>query len=196
METEAIWREFHQRLRAFISRRVRRSADVEDILQEVFIRIHRSVDSVQNAERLSAWIFQLTRNAIVDHFRIGKGQSEAVREDVDTVAPTDSAGEERQALKELSECIQPMVAGLPTIYREAIELTDLNGLTQIEAAQRSGLSFSGMKSRVQRARRELKGMLLKCCHVELDRRGRLADYSIRNVQRSSCGCCARDGCDR
>ena len=137
--------------RAFISRRVRRAADVEDILQEVFIRIHRSVNSVRNTERLPAWIFQLTRNAIADHFRIGKGQSKAVREDVDPVAPTDSAGEERQALKELSECIQPMVAGLPPIYRKAIELTDLNGLTQIEAAQRSGLSFSGMKSRVQRA---------------------------------------------
>jgi RNA polymerase sigma-70 factor (ECF subfamily) len=126
METEAIWREFHQRLRAFISRRVRRTADVEDILQEVFLRIHRSVDSVQKAERLSAWIFQLTRNAIVDHFRAGSRESEAVREDVDPVAPADSAGEERQALRDLSDCIQPMVAALSPIYREAIELTDLN----------------------------------------------------------------------
>jgi RNA polymerase sigma-70 factor (ECF subfamily) len=84
-----------------------------------------------------------------------------------------------------------MIAALPESYREAIRLTDLNGLTQIEAAQRSGISFSGMKSRVQRARRQLKSMLEECCRIEVDRRGGIVDYSVRDASKSPCGPCKR-----
>jgi RNA polymerase sigma-70 factor (ECF subfamily) len=191
LETEALWREFHERLRAFISRRVHRQADVEDILQEVFIRIQRGVDSLQRQERLSAWIFQITRNVIADHFRAGNRQPDATGEDFDPPSQGHGGDNERNEATELSACIEPMIAALPQIFREAIELTDLNGLTQVDAAQNVGVSLSGMKSRVQRARRELKNMLLECCRIELDRRGGIVDYSIRDARKSPCGPCGR-----
>ena len=184
LETEALWREFHQRLRAFISRRTPRSADVEDILQEVFIRIHRGVGSLHDRERPAPWLFQITRNAIIDHLRAGRSQAGSQPDDFDPPAPDGDDGPE---ILELSRCIEPMIAALPEDYREAIQLTDINGLTQIEAAKRNGLTFSGMKSRVQRARRQLKDMLLDCCRVELDRRGGIRDYSVRDVSKSPCG---------
>jgi RNA polymerase sigma-70 factor (ECF subfamily) len=190
LETEAIWREFHERLRAFISRRVPRPSDVEDILQEVFIRIHRSVDSLHNRERLASWLFQITRNAIIDHLRAGNSQIDLQPDDFDPPAP-DKGDDGLEAL-ELSRCIEPMIAGLPENYREAIQLTDINGLTQLEAAQHTGLTFSGMKSRVQRARRQLKDMLLDCCRIELDRRGGIRDYTVRDVSKSPCGPCGRE----
>jgi RNA polymerase sigma-70 factor, ECF subfamily len=189
-ETEAIWHEFHERLRAFISRRVPRPADAEDILQEVFVRIHRSIGSLQNREQPAPWLFQVTRNAIVDHLRAGNSQADAQPDDFDPPAAND--GDDRSEVLELSRCIEPMIAALPENYREAIQLTDLNGLTQIEAAQRSGLTFSGMKSRVQRARRQLKDMLIDCCRIELDRRGAIVDYSVRDVSKSPCGPCGRE----
>jgi RNA polymerase sigma-70 factor, ECF subfamily len=190
LETEAIWREFHERLRAFISRRVPRPADVEDILQEVFIRIYRSVDSLHNRERLASWLFQITRNAIVDHLRAGSSQVALQTDDFDPPAPDE--GDDGSEASELARCIEPMIAALPENYREAIQLTDINGFTQLEAAQRSGLTFSGMKSRVQRARRQLKDMLLDCCRIELDSRGGIRDYVLRDVSRFPCGPCGRD----
>ncbi len=191
IDTEAIWREFHKRLKAFVSRRVRRTDDVEDILQEVFVRIHRGISSIQQQERLPAWVFQITRNVIIDHIRSGSPQATMPLENIDPPAAADEAAEDLQGAEELSACMEPMVAALPEHYREAIRLTDLNGLTQIEAARRSGVSFSGMKSRVQRARRQLKGMLEECCRIEVDRRGGIVDYSVRDMGKSPCGPCKR-----
>ena len=187
LETGAIWHEFHERLRAFISRRISRSADVEDVLQEVFIRIHRGVGSLHKRERPAPWLFQITRNAIIDHLRAGKNQAGLQQDDFDPPAPDE--GDDRSDALELSRCIEPMIAALPENYREAIQLTDVNGLIQLEAARRSGLTFSGMKSRVQRARSQLKDMLLDCCRVELDRRGGIRDYAVRDATKSPCGPC-------
>jgi len=91
----------------------------------------------------------------------------------------------RAAEAELAPCLTPMVARLAEPYREAIELTSVHGLTQAEAATRAGLSVPGMKSRVQRAREQLKAMLLRCCEVDVDRRRGVADFQVR--ESASCG---------
>jgi RNA polymerase sigma-70 factor (ECF subfamily) len=186
--TEAVWREFHDRLRAFVSRRVPQSADVEDVLQEVFMRVHRGIGSIQQRDRLPAWVFQIARNAIIDHYRSGAVHAETAPEEIDTPAPI-ADGEDLQGLAELSTCMEPMIAALPESYRDAIRSTELDGLTQGEAARRAGLGLSGMKSRVQRARRQLKTMLEECCRIELDRRGGIVDYSVRDAAKSPCGPC-------
>jgi len=168
---------------------VRRPADVEDILQEVFIRIHRGIDSIQQRERLPAWVFQITRNVVFDHYRSGAVQPNTAPEDLDVPATGTDVGEDLSGLQELSTCLEPMIASLPDTYRDAIRFTDLNGLTQIEAARHAGLSVSGMKSRVQRARRQLRGMLEECCRIDIDRRGGIVDYSVRDAANSPCGPC-------
>jgi len=76
-----------------------------------------------------------------------------------------------------------MVKSLPEQDRQALVLTEYQGLTQKEYGERLGLSFSGAKSRVQRAREKLKQMLLECCHFELDRRNHIIDYQPH------CRCC-------
>jgi RNA polymerase sigma-70 factor (ECF subfamily) len=86
---------------------------------------------------------------------------------------------------ELARCLTPLVERLPASYREALVLTEVEGATQAEAAARLGLSVSGMKTRVQRARGRLKDLLLDCCHVELDRRRGVTGYRSR---RGPCEC--------
>jgi RNA polymerase sigma-70 factor, ECF subfamily len=81
-----------------------------------------------------------------------------------------------------------MVLALPDQDRQALILTEYQGLTQKEFGERQGLSFSGAKSRVQRAREKLKQELLACCHFELDRRGHILDYQPR------CDCCEQTAC--
>ena len=88
--------------------------------------------------------------------------------------------------RELAACLRPLIDRLPDGQREALVLTEFEGLTQTEAARRLGISVSGAKTRVQRGREQLKSLLLDCCHVELDRRGGINAYRSR---RGSCGNC-------
>jgi RNA polymerase sigma-70 factor (ECF subfamily) len=104
--------------------------------------------------------------------------------ETDIPIPPDSE-DERVAEAELAPCLTPMVARLAEPYRSAIEMTSVQGLTQTEAAKRAGVSVSGMKSRVQRARDQLKQMLLRCCEVDVDRRRGIADYQVR--ESAACG---------
>ncbi len=186
-ETEAVWRAFFKPLRAFVSRRVYRAEDADDILQEVFVRIHRRLGSLRQKDYLSAWLFQITRNAIADHYRSGPEQEQPLADDFDAPASADNDSEEQSGPSELSACVVPMIAALPEKYRDALIMTDLNGMTQQEAASHIGVSLSGMKSRVQRGRKQIKDMLLTCCRVELDRLGGVVDFAPRD--NDSCSVC-------
>jgi len=162
---------------------------VDDILQEVFVRIHRSLGHLKRTDRLGAWVFQITRNAIAEYFRSPAAPPDAPHERLDLGVPSpeeESTAGDGVELRQLSACLEPMIASLPQSFREAIRLTDLNGMTQRAAAQRSGLSVSGMKSRVQRARQKLTEMLLECCRIELDRRGGILDYQQRKAGCDHC----------
>ena len=183
-ETEVVWNAFSKPLRAFVSRRIRNAEDADDILQEVFMRIHRGLGSVRHNGKLAAWLFQIARNTIVDHYRARRGLEQPLAEDFDAAAT--SHDEEQNALAELSACVAPMIADLPEKYRAALTMTDLNGLTQSEAAIRLGISVSAMKSRVQRGRRQVKTMLQACCRIELGQLGGVVEFTTRNGRRPCC----------
>lgn len=198
-DTQQIWAEFSDRLRAFIRRRVESAADAEDILQEVFLRIHRHAGTVERQERFVSWLFQVTRNAITDYYRAPVRRRElpaGAVPDYDEAVESTGAGFDDgddasgQAGRELAHCLRPMVARLPPHYREAVTLVDLEGRSQQDAATQAGLSLSGMKSRVQRGRRALEGLLRECCQIDLDAGGRIMQYHPHG---EGCGTCA-DGC--
>jgi RNA polymerase sigma-70 factor (ECF subfamily) len=201
-DTQQIWSEFSDRLRAFIARRVDSDADADDILQDVFLRIHRHASTVERQERLVSWLFQVTRNAIADFYRAPVGRRElpsGVPSDLEEaeVRARDSVegreGESLETRRELAACLRPMIDQLPPRYRAAVTLVDLQGMPQNEAAARSGVSLSGMKSRIQRGRQALEHLLHDCCRIELDAGGRITDYQPRG---DGCGPCATAGCDR
>jgi RNA polymerase sigma-70 factor (ECF subfamily) len=201
-EAEGIWYEFHDRLHAFIARRVDNEADVEDVLQNVFLRVHQSLDTLKRADRLASWLYQVTRNAIADYYRAPGRQREIPTDftleteaDIDGVQGKmgidlfDFDEQRAKAVEELSSCLRPMTHQIPAHYRDAISVVELEGLTQREAAERFGLSVSGMKSRVQRGRQMLKSLLYECCQIHLGPDGRIADYEC---QTSSCIHCTSE----
>lgn len=198
-DTRQIWSDFGERLHAFIARRVDSAADADDILQDVFVRIHRHVDSLERHDRLVSWLFQITRNAIVDYYRAPVRRRELLSGaphdlDDDVMRARDWSQDENDAggdaARELAHCLRPMVARLPAHYRDAVTLIDLEGLPQKEAALNAGVSLSGMKSRVQRGRQALEALLHECCRIETDAAGRIMEYQLRE---GSCGSCA-GGC--
>lgn len=193
-KTEELWQALHDGLRTFIARRVNDQAYVDDILQEVFVRVHRQIDSVKDLERLVSWIYQITRNAIIDHYRKPGRQREVpfglsveleAKNDV-AEALTTSYSDVVEPRTELSGCLRPMIERLSRDYRAAIMLVEIEGLTQQAAAKQMGISLSGMKSRVQRGRKQLKQMLDDCCLIELDGRGGVIDYRTRSTDCDGC----------
>ncbi len=167
-------------LRSFVARRVRRPQDAEDITQDALLRLYRSAGSLRDERALEAWMYRIADNAIIDHYRRSTLRPEPMSpDDVAQLSPTDE-DDQAGADTELAECLLPLLARLPDDYRTALELTDLGELTQEQAAAQLGLSTSGMKSRVQRGRRMLRTEVGRCCRIELDGSGALADASIRD----------------
>ena len=85
----------------------------------------------------------------------------------------------------LALSLKELIDELPEPYRQALILTEYQGLSQKQLAENLGIWLSGAKSRVQRARGKLREILLRCCHFEFDRRGHIMDYYER------CCCCNR-----
>jgi RNA polymerase sigma-70 factor (ECF subfamily) len=192
VETEALWSELRTRLLSFLRRRVATPEDAEDLLQEVFSRIHENASALGEVESVTGWVYRTAGNAVTDYYR-RRGAFARATEALATGPLPVSEGEDSAAEEELARCLRPLIATLPSTYGQALELTELEGKTQGEAAAALGLSLSGMKSRVQRGRTKLKEILLDCCHVEIDRRGGVAGYEPRNRGAGPCGRCGCGG---
>ncbi len=173
------WQEHRSELYRFVLRRVRDEASAEDIVHDVLVKAYSRQRTLKEPSKLRPWLYQITRNAIVDYYRSQK-PAQAVPDDF---VRKDTNEEDDHAQKELARCLVPLLNELPDLYRQALRLAEFEGATQREVASQLGLSLSGAKSRVQRGRKMLLGVLLKCCRVELDRRGGVVDYE------------AREGCD-
>lgn len=189
---EAVWREFSGELRQFIGRRVSRPQDADDILQLVALRLVQHSDAHRDRRTLLGWLFTVTRNAITDYYRAAVHRRELVTDDVPECPGDDSPvdTDTQQALTSLAACVRPLLRLLPPDQAAAVELVDLTGVSQVEAARTAGLSVSGMKSRVQRGRRALRGALTACCHLQLDVRGEIQDFESRRGADSECACAA------
>jgi RNA polymerase sigma-70 factor (ECF subfamily) len=183
------WPELQKKLRPFIARRVNESADVDDILQEVFLRMQRGLGGLREEERFGPWLYQVARSAIVDHHRAAakRNTNEVPEEDL-AVGPPAENPEHDNAACDLANAVAPFVALLPSPYREALTLVELEGLTQREAADMMGISVSGMKSRVQRGRALLREALEACCRISTDARGKVIECTPRPDGRLPRGC--------
>ena len=189
------WQELDHDLRAFIARRVRNQADVDDLVQRVLLQIVKGLGTLREcraSSRVGVSHGPQRHRGPLPIRRRGRELATGDTADLESApaagppAPFDE--DEDTALRELATCLAPMLGQLPPTYQEAVRIVDLQGVTQVEAAQRAGVSLSGMKSRVQRGRRQLRAMLEACCRIDLDRRGGISAYAARN----SAGC----GCDR
>lgn len=185
VNTEEIWKEFSDRLRRFILTRVQDEHNAEDILQDIFCKIHSNVANLRDKTQLRAWVYQITRNTIIDYYRYRKGTVELP----ETFEIIEEPVARADATNEVALCLEPMIDHLPKKYRQAIILAEFEGLTQKEMGEKLGLSPSGAKSRVQRARARLKDMLLAYCHFEFDRLGNILDYQPKE---KTCRYCAGD----
>ena len=174
-----LYEDFSEPLKAFILKRVNNSALAEDLLHDVFVKIHNQVGSLKEEEKLAAWIYRIAQNSIIDSYRKRK---EMIPAQDDLVL---DANQFDDIPERLAPTLKALTEQLPEKYKEALMLADFEGVRQTDLALRLGISVSAVKSRVQRARKMLKDLLLECCHFEFDRYGTVFDYHPKNCRR----CC-------
>lgn len=175
--TTTIWEEFHKQLFGFINKRVKDKDIAHDILQDVFVKIHLKLDTLTDEEKLTSWVYQITRHSILDHFKKQKIQT-AIPESLADIQ------EEKTFNTEMNKCLSPMIEQLPNDSKEAIMETELGKLSQKEYAEKLGISYSGAKSRVQRARKQLHSLFNECCRIESDKYGNVIEHECK----TNCGC--------
>jgi RNA polymerase sigma-70 factor (ECF subfamily) len=199
--TEDIWNGCGRGLRSFIAYRVSNPDNVDDILQEVFLKVHSKIDSLKDETKVCSWVYQVAQNTIIDYYR--KRKPELV--DIDKIHLNKETDEETHLHEDISDCsfnslvsemkendphqeiasgLKGMVEALPAKYSQALLLVEFDGMSQVEMADKLGISVSGAKSRVQRGRQMLKDMLMNCCHFEFDKYGTIID----SHPKTCCGC--------
>lgn len=172
---EAFTEQFQEqrlRLRKYIERRVPDGHVADDILQEIYLKLHANLSGIRSSASVTAWLYRVAANAIVDYYRARRPTAELPEH-------VPSPRLEDDSLTALASCINPLIDELPEKYRKALQLSEIEGLTQKEAADRLGISLSGLKSRVQRGREKLRQRLTQCCAVEVGPNG-IAGYEIRD----------------
>jgi RNA polymerase sigma-70 factor (ECF subfamily) len=161
--------EFRKRLLGFVRKRVRSDADAEDVVQDVLTKL---VSSGPSEGSVQAWLFTVARNAIIDRSRKRAELHGLLELEVPEAADDDGP-------REVANCLCPMMSVLSIEDRRALERIDMGGESQTDVALELGISTSGMKSRVQRARERLRVAVESCCEIARDSRGVPTDCEKR-----------------
>ena len=184
-ESAKIWEEFAGRIRSHLLKKLRRKEDVDDLMQEIFIKIHSNLGHLRESGKLSSWIYRIAENTLNDYYRKSRGtdieydENEAVRGD---------PGEENPVAG-IEGCLEAFIARLPEKYRKPLVMSDVEGLKQKEIAESMNISYPGLKSRVQRGREMIKDMFIECCRLSVGRDGRLTG-EVRKMD--DCTLCGTD----
>ena len=167
------WRETRGEMRGWLRHRLDSEAEADDLLQEVFLRALRQGNAFCTLDNPPAWLFQVARNALTDRLRASHPQSQLS----DDLAAAEN--ESPAPVDQLTQCLPRVLGELAAADRLAIELCDIAGQPQQALAEQLGISLSGAKSRLQRARLRLKARLVEGCQVCFDADGQVAGFIPR-----------------
>jgi len=169
----AAWSACEAELRGYLCHRLGHLEDAEELLQEVFIKAMRQGEQFCGVDNPRAWLFQVARNALADRWRLSH-QHLPLPDDLAAPSPDGAS-----PVDDLSQCLPRVLAELSAEDRLAITFCDIEGRSQQELAEHLGLSLSGAKSRLQRARQRLKQKMETGCQVRFDETGAVCDFTPR-----------------
>ncbi|MDZ7658718.1 sigma-70 family RNA polymerase sigma factor [Fodinibius sp.] len=183
LNTELLWQKFSDQVRGFIRSKVSSDEVAEDILQDIFIRIHEGIGNLKHEDRVQSWVFGIAHRALADYYRQeGRDKEEPAGPDIKTGGDKDFIFDlnefegEHDVHEEVLSWLIPMIDELSEKYGKPLKMADVEGKKQQEVADHLGLSLSGVKSRVQRARQKLGEVLAACCEVQFGEEGRAVAY--------------------
>lgn len=174
MQIEDIWAEYASALRRFLLGKVANEADAEDLLQEILIKTHKNLATLKDKGSIKSWLFQIANNTIIDFYR-KRGRTQ-------DIAPEHSrhSDEAVSGKDQMADCILPFINALPEGDAKLLKAIDIENQSQKAYAEQLGVSYSTLKSRVQKSRKLLRGLFDQCCHFDIDSRGNVYDYQVKS----------------
>jgi len=183
LSLESVWSEYQHALKSFLYSKVNNPDDVEDLQQEILIKTYQSLGTIQDVSSVKSWLFQLAHHTIIDFYRKRARQQ---REGELHAEDLWFEQQEPSLEQEMAACIKPFVDALPAEQSQLLDAVDLQGESQKRLAQKTGVSYSTLKSRVQKGRIELKKLFEQCCTLQLDKHGNLVDCEAKTVGCARC----------
>jgi RNA polymerase sigma-70 factor (ECF subfamily) len=166
---EKAWEAYSKKLLKFVRSKVKTDQDAEDILAEVFVKLAKQTNLSKVPHKLSVWLYQVTRNAIIDYYRSQKPLETLPDNLLDET-------QEPQTITMLSACIVPIIEELPETYRVPLLLSEIAEKPHKQVAEELGISLPAVKSRILRGRKRLKNLMAKRCTFYHDDSGQLIDF--------------------
>lgn len=183
MLPEEVWSIYEAKLKRFIIQHVSDSYEAEDILQDVGVRLQQHQSMINSIENVEGWLYHVTKNLIVDYYR--KKNRYSLTDDMEALTAAETA-ESDNYNQETAVCLLVLVNNLSPTDRDAIMSSDYYGEKQRMLGQKWGLSYSGSKNRVQRARKKLRSKLLSCCEVKSDKAGNIIEFFHKGNDEFNC----------
>lgn len=174
---EKIISDYQVTLRAFLMSRMRNPSDVDDVLQDALTKTFRNLHTLKSDEKLRPWLFQIASNALMDHYRRRRRDDSVTAEDLWYGDMDASDGHAFEG------CVDIFLEGLDDDSADLMRAIELQGMSQKDYAEKHGISYSTIKSRVQASRKKLRQMFEQCCDIAF-----AADGSVMEYTRKSTGC--------
>lgn len=168
-----IWAQSKDRLFAYVLSRFKDRTLAEEVTQEVLLKMYQSCCSNREINNLNGWLYQIAHHASLDIVKREKKHSQLNQAD---------EGENRSIVwEELSFFLEPLINFLPEKYATPLKMADLKGIPQKDIATKLGLGLSATKSRIQRARMQLKQQILTCFNLETDKNGTPINFELKDT---------------
>lgn len=180
MNSTELWETYHMDLEHFIFSKVKDEQITNDLIQEIFIKVHTKLDSLQDETKVKSWLFSIARNATMDYFK-----KSAKTVPLNTFDIKDESWEETAHSPQ--DCLPGIIKNLPKKYRNPLFLSDIKGLKQAAVAKRLKLSLPTVKSQIQRARKLIKQGYIDCCDYRVNDKGFLVGETKEKDNCKVCG---------
>lgn len=179
MNTNQVWKTYHQDIKLFLLSRIKNEEVVNDVLQDTFIKIHTKLDSLQDDKKIKSWVFAIARNTLLDYFKTSKLSTELKEYNFQI--------EEELQKHDETDCLYGIIKRLPKKYRDPLFLADIKGKKQAEVASQLKLPIPTAKSRIQRARKLIAQGYMECCDFKMNQKG----YLVGEVkEKEDCKVCS------
>ncbi len=177
-DIQDIWQAYHRQLKSFLHSKISNEADVEDCLQEIFIKVNNNRHHLHSVSNMRAWLYQIAKHALIDFYR-KKGREKEIHAD-------DLWFEQENTESDLADCIEPFIKALPKEVAEILTAIDIKGLSQKDYAMQNNINYSTLKSRLQSSRKQLRNLFEKCCYFSFDSYGNIIEYNPKSEKSKKC----------
>jgi RNA polymerase sigma-70 factor (ECF subfamily) len=154
-----LYQTHHRRVYSICLRMTKDTSDAEDLTQEVFVQLFRTVGSFRGDSAFTTWLHRLTVNHVLMHLRKHKRRlrSEQLTENGEMPVQVAVSNKRTNIMDRI--LLSEVMAKLPNGYREAVILHDIHGLEHKEIARRKGRSEGTSKSQLHKARATLRALI-------------------------------------